>query len=92
MNTDRLIDQLHEANSLHRQQETHHPTPPQRRLWMPAAAAVAVALIAVLPLRHRSSNPLPAAATVYCNSQCSPDDVRALLDENINHIRNIQAL
>ena len=91
MNTDELIEQIHNANSVRRQEEHHRHRRTVWRVAVPAAAAAAVLIFALLP---RESKVQAAAPTpgVYCNSQCNADDVLALIDNNINHIRNIQAL
>lgn len=39
-----------------------------------------------------SGNTTYASAGIYCNSQCNLDDVLALIDNNINHIKTIKAL
>ena len=90
MNTDELIEQIHEANALRRAAESHVH---KKRLWsiaVPAVAAAAILLLVFLP----RGNEVQAAATtgIYCNSQCSPEDVIALIDNNINHIKEIQRL
>ena len=96
MNTDELIEQIHSANYALRRTE-HHTA--RRRVWriiVPAAAAAAILLIVLLPHERTdissSGNMTYASAGIYCNSQCNPDDVLALIDNNINHIKAIQSL
>lgn len=89
MNTEDLIDRLHEEAARRRQAE-RGAAPTHRRLWVPAAVAAAVLLAIVLPIGHRAEAKQPVARGIYCNSQCSPDEVMALLEENINHIRQTQ--
>ena len=105
MNTDELIEQIHRENALLRksEQKTHPalraPLPRGGDAWrivVPVAAAAAILLIVLLPRERTdvgtSGNTTYASAGIYCNSQCNPDDVLALIDNNINHIRTIQAL
>ena len=90
MNTDELTERIHRANALKRQKE-HRKT--KRLVWRIAipSAAVAAAVLLIVLLPHgnktRAATPPPG---IYCNSQCSPNDVMALIDNNINHIREIQ--
>lgn len=90
MNTNELIKRIHEANALKRQQE-HRKT--KRLVWriaIPSAAvAAAVLLIVLLPHGNKAQAATPAPG-IYCNSQCNPDDVMALIDNNINHIKEIR--
>lgn len=89
MNTDELIEQIHAINAERRSGERR--TPRARRLWPVAipAAAAAVLLVVVLVHGNQAQAAVPAPG-IYCNSQCSPDDVMALIDNNINHIKEIQ--
>ena len=89
MNTDELIEQIHTANA-QRYRNEHRRT--RRIIWritIPAAAVAAVLLIVLLPHGNdvQAATPTPG---IYCNSQCNPDDVMALIDNNINHIIEIQ--
>lgn len=59
------------------------------RFALPAAAVAAVLLIVLLPRGNEAQASTPAPG-IYCNSRCSPDDVIALIDNNINHIKEIQ--
>ena len=96
MNTDELIEQIHTENALLRR--TEHRVPQRLavrvawRIAIPAVAAAAILLIVLLPRERTSDNTTYASAGIYCNSQCNPDDVLALIDNNINHIRTIQSL
>lgn len=100
MNTDELIERIHNENATLRR--TEHRAPQRLavrvawRIAIPAAAAAAILLIVLLP-RGRADvgsfgNTTYASAGIYCNSQCNPDDVLALIDNNINHIKTIKAL
>ena len=92
MNIENALERMHAANAERRRAEREEKRRVKRPLWMPAAAAAAVALLVAVPMGRKSAaQPLPEAG-IWCNSQCSPDEVMALLDENINHIRTIQAL
>ena len=92
MNTDELIEQIHTSNVQRRKNE-HRRT--QRIAWRiaipTAAAAAAVLLIVLLPHGNEVQAATPSPG-IYCNSQCNPDDVIALIDNNINHIKEIQKL
>jgi hypothetical protein len=91
MNTDHLIEQIHADNMLHRKDEHRRTQRIAWRITVPAAAVAAILLIVLLPRNNR----VQAASQkvgIYCNSQCNPDDVMALIDNNINHIREIQRL
>lgn len=91
MNTDELIEHIHDAN-LQRRMNEHSKT--HRTIWriaMPAAAVAAIMLIVLLP-RGNKVQAAPIESGIYCNSQCNPDDVLALIDNNINHIKTIQSL
>lgn len=91
MNTDHLIEQIHAANALRRKNEHRQSRRYAWRIAVPAAAAAAILLIVLLPHGNKVQAATPAPG-VYCNSQCSPDDVLALIDNNINHIRSIRSL
>lgn len=95
MDMNDTIERIHEANAAKRRAECG-----ERRVgsgkwrvgrWLvPAAvAAAAVALLVVLP-RGNEAQAAPTVAGVYCNSQCNPDDVMTLIENNINHIKSIQ--
>lgn len=92
MNTDELIEQIHEANVQHRMAERHRTRRLVWRIAIPtAAAAAAVLLIVLLPHGNTAQAATPAPG-IYCNSQCNPDDVMALIDNNINHIKEIRRI
>ena len=61
------------------------------RFALPAAAVAAVLLIVFLPRDNEVQASTPAPG-IYCNSQCNPSVVMALIGNNINHIRQIQQL
>lgn len=90
MNTDELIEQIH-ATNIQRRLNEHSKT--RRTVWritIPAAAAVAAVLLIVLLPRGNKVQAATPTPGIYCNSQCNPDDVMALIDNNINHIKEIQ--
>ena len=91
MNTDELIERIHNENATLRR--TEHRTSGRKawRVIVPAAAAAAILLVVLLP-RGNEAQAAVATLGIYCNSQCNPDDVLALIDNNINHIRTIQSL
>ena len=91
MNTEQLIEQIHAVNAQKRKEE-HRRT--RRIVWhitIPAAAVAAILLIVLLPRGNKVQAATPSPG-IYCNSQCNPDDVIALIDNNINHIKEIQKL
>ena len=105
MNIDHLIEFIHEENALRRRAESGE-TPSRQlpfprgaagatslrkagRIALSAAAVAAVLLIVLLPRGNEAQASTPAPG-IYCNSRCSPDDVIALIDNNINHIKEIQ--
>jgi hypothetical protein len=59
------------------------------RFALPAAAVAAVLLIVFLPRGNDAQASTPAPG-IYCNSQCNPDDVMVLIDNQINHIKTLQ--
>jgi len=92
MNTDELIEQIHTENALLRRTEYHTSDRKTWRIIVPAAAvAAAILLVVLLPRGNEVQAAVPTPG-IYCNSQCNPDDVLALIDNNIDHIRTIQAL
>ena len=104
MNIDHLIESIHEENALRRRAERRLPAFGKResgtqaaslrklgRIILPAAAVAAVLLIVFLPRGNEAQAAAPAPG-IYCNSQCNPDDVMALIDNNINHIKEIKSL
>lgn len=95
MNTDNLIEQIHAANALRRKEHGGRKTEDRARrsVWritIPVvSAAAAVLLVLLLPRTNEAQAATPTPG-IYCNSQCSPDDVMALIDNNINHIKEIK--
>lgn len=89
MNTDELIERIHAANVQRRSAEHRRPHRTAWRVAIPAAAVAAVLLIVFLPRSNDAQASTPALG-IYCNSQCNPDDVMALIGNNINHIKQIQ--
>ena len=92
MNTDHLIEQIHAANELRRKDEHRTTRRIAWRIAVPVAAVAAAILLIVLLPRNNKVQAASPRAGIYCNSQCNPDDVMALLDNNINHIKEIMAL
>ena len=94
MNTEHLIEQIHAVNAQRRKEEHHRVRRIAWRIAIPTAAATAAAavlLIVLLPHGNEVQAATPSPG-IYCNSQCNPDDVIALIDNNINHIKEIQKL
>ena len=92
MNTDELIEENHTSNVQRRKNEHRYTRRIVWRIAIPtAAAAAAVLLIVLLPHGNEVQAATPSPG-IYCNSQCNPDDVIALIDNNINHIKEIQKL
>ena len=91
MNADELIERIHAANAQRRRDE-HRRT--RRIVWRIAvpATAVAAAVLLIVLLPHGSSAQAAPSPGIYCNSQCNPDEVMALIDNNIKHIKEIQGL
>lgn len=91
MNIEQLIESIHEENARRRQAERKAQSLKWRvgRIALPAAAVAAVLLIVFLPRAGEVHATTPAPG-IYCNSQCNPDDVMALIDNNINHIKEIR--
>lgn len=90
MNTDELIEKIHSENALLRRAEHSIASRKAWRVIVPIAAAAAILLIVLLPRNNEVQAAVPTG--IYCNSQCNPDDVLNLIDNNIDHIRTIQAL
>ncbi len=87
MSTDNLIEQIHGDNAVRRKQEHRR----SRCVAWRIAAPVAVAATLLIVLLPRNNEVQAAIQTgIYCNSQCNPDDVLALIDSNIDHIKTIQ--
>ena len=103
MDIEELIESIHTANAARRKAEQSPFGEGQGsrnsrsggrvkalRIALPAAAA-AMLLLILWPRGGEAQAATPSAG-IYCNSQCNPDDVLALIDNNINHIKQIQAL
>ena len=103
MNTDELIEIIHNENATLRRTEhrapqpvriASHKSPLRAPLELVSAAAAAILLIVLLPHGKTevgsADNTTYASAGIYCNSQCNPDDVLALIDNNINHIKTLR--
>lgn len=91
MNTDELIEQIHAANAECRGGERRRTRRLAWRIALPSSIAAAAVLLLLLWPRGNDAQ-AAAQAGVYCNSQCNPDDVMALIDDNINHIKEIKSL
>ncbi len=93
MNTDQFIEQIHEANALKRLQEHHKTKRPVWRIAIPSAAVASAAILLIVLLPHgNEAQAATPAPVVYCNSQCNAADVMTLIDNNINHIKEIKNL
>lgn len=92
MNSDELIERIHNNNAVRRNSEHRANRRAVWRIAVPSIAAAAAVLLLVLwPYDSKVQAAVPEQG-IYCNSQCNPDDVMALIDNNINHIREIKAL
>lgn len=91
MNTDELIEEIHTSNVQRRKNEHRRTRRIVWRVTIPAAVVAAVLLIVLLPHGNEVQAATPSPG-IYCNCQCNPDDVIALIDNNINHIKEIQKL
>lgn len=89
MNTDELIEQIHFANVERRQIERRINRNLTWHIAVSAAAVAAILLIVLLP-HDKEVQAATSTPGIYCNSQCNPDDVMALIDNNINHIKEIR--
>lgn len=92
MNIEKTIERIHAANAERRRAEHKHS--PRRLVWriaVPTATAAAVLLAMLMPHGNKAQASTPTPG-IYCNSQCNPDDVMTLIDNNINHIRSIRSL
>ena len=94
MNTEHLIEQIHAVNAQRRKEEHHRTRRIAWRIAIPTAAATAAAAVLLIVLLPRGNEVQAATSSpgIYCNSQCNPDDVIALIENNINHIKEIQKL
>ena len=92
MNTDELIEQIHAANAQRRLDERHWTRRIAWRIAVPTAAVAAAAVLLIILMPHGNTVQAATSTGIYCNSQCNPDDVIALIDSNINHIKEIQKL
>ena len=93
MNTEQLIEQIHAVNAQRRKEEHRRVRRIAWRIAIPTAAATAAAAVLLIVLLPHGNEVQAATSTgIYCNAQCNPDDVIALIDNNINHIRTIQSL
>ncbi len=91
MNTDELIEGIHAANAARRNGE-HTPVKRKPRVDLVALPVAAAILLLLLIPRHSDTRPAATTNGIYCNSQCSPDEVMALIDNHIDHIKHLQDL
>ena len=86
MNTEELIELLHQSHAAERQKERiKHIL--FRPWWLAVPAAAAVILLLLLPKQGEAKPQATTGTQVYCNSSCNPDDVMALIQEDITHIQ-----
>lgn len=86
MNTEELIEQLHQTNAAERQKErTKHI---QFRPWWLAVPAAAALLLMILLPTHSIAEPKPVTGLhVYCNNNCQKDDALEIIRQNISEIQ-----
>jgi anti-sigma-K factor RskA len=92
MNTEQLIEQIHTVNAQRRKEEYHRTRRIVWRIAISTAAAAVAAVLLIVLMPHGNTVQAATSTGIYCNTQCNPDDVIALIDNNINHIRTIQSL
>ncbi len=86
MNTEELIEQLHQTNAAERQKERMKHIQ-FRPWWLAVPAAAAVILLILLPT-HSIAEPKPVTGLhVYCNNNCRQDDALELIRHNISEIQ-----
>ncbi|MBQ7062435.1 MAG: hypothetical protein IJM88_04010 [Bacteroidales bacterium] len=87
MNTDTLIEQLHQANAAERQKECKRHLN-YRPWWLAVPAAAAIALLVLVPM-HSKAEPKPVTGLhVYCNNNCKQETALEIIQQNINDIRS----
>ena len=92
MNTEQLIEQIHTINVQKRKEERPRSRRNVWRIAIPTAAAAVAAVLIIVLMPHGNTAQAATSTGIYCNSQCNPDDVIALIDNNINHIKEIHRL
>jgi len=92
MNSDELIERIHNNNAVRLNSERRTVRRAVWRIAVPSIAAAAAVLLLVLWPRDSKVQAAVSTPGIYCNSHCNPDDVLALIDNNINHIKEIKAL
>ncbi len=86
MNTEELIEKLHQTNAEERQKERMKHIS-FRPWWLAVPAAAAVILLILLPT-HSIAEPKPVTGLhVYCNNNCKQDDALELIRQNISEIQ-----
>ena len=89
MNTDNLIERIHASNAVRLESDRTSVKRRPRVGLVALPAAAAILLLLLLP-HHRDAQPTPTNDGIYCNTQCSPDEVMALIDNHIKHIKQLQ--
>ena len=92
MNSDELIERIHNNNAVRLNSERRTVRRAVWRIAVPSIAAAAAVLLLVLWPRDSKVQAAVSTPGIYCNSHCNPDDVLALIDNNINHIKEIKDL
>lgn len=92
MNSDELIERIHNNNAVRLNSERRTVRRAVWRIAVPSIAAAAAVLLLVLWPRDSKVQAAVSTPGIYCNSHCDLDDVLALIDNNINHIKEINAL
>lgn len=92
MNTDKLIEQIHTVNAVRRREEYRMHRNIVWRIAVPTVAAAAAAILLIVLMPHGNTAQAATSTGIYCNSQCNPDDVIVMIDNNLNHIKELQRL
>ena len=92
MNSDELIERIHNNNAVRLNSERRTVRRAVWRIAVPSIAAAAAVLLLVLWPRDSKVQATVTTPGIYCNNHCDLDDVLALIDNNINHIKEIKAL
>ncbi|MBP5190921.1 MAG: hypothetical protein J6031_08440 [Bacteroidales bacterium] len=86
MNTEELIERLHQSNAAERQKERMKHI--QFRPWWLAVPAAAALLLMILLPTHSIAEPKPVTGLhVYCNNNCQKDDALEIIRQNISEIQ-----
>ena len=87
MNTDELIEQLHNTNAEKRATE-RRLTAMRKAWWLAVPAAAAVALLLLLPQHGKAEPKQVTGLHVYCNNSCEQEDALTIIQQNIDNIRS----